>query len=86
MIGLEGKKITEMSKQILSTLKIIQSENKKFGEGLGILDSHISNARKTMDRVSSGYEKLSGKIDQVSLLETTQTELIEETTAKNDQD
>jgi len=86
MIGLEGKKITEMSKQILSTLKIIQSENKKFGEGLGILDSHISNARKTMDRVSSGYEKLSGKIDQVSLLETTQTELIEEITAKNDQD
>lgn len=86
MIGLEGKKITEMSKQILSTLKIIQSENKKFGEGLGILDSHISNARKTMDKVSSSYTQLSGKIDQVSVLESSQSELIEEITAADERD
>lgn len=86
MIGLEGKKITEMSKQILSTLKIIQSENRKFGEGLGILDSHISNARKTMDKVSSSYTQLSGKIDQVSVLKSSQSELIEEITSVNDQD
>lgn len=78
MIGLEGKKITEMSKQILATLKIIQSENRKFGENLGILDSHISNSRKTMDKVSSSYQQLSGKIDHVSVLESSQSELIEE--------
>ncbi len=86
MIGLEGKKITEMSKQILSTLKIIQSENRKFGEGLNVLDSHISNARKTMDKVGSSYQQLSGKIDQVSLLESSQSELIEEITSVNDND
>jgi len=80
MLGLEGKKITEMSKQILSVLKMIQKENIKFGEGLGVLDSHISNAKKTMERVSSGYTQLSTKIDQVSILEASQTELIEDLT------
>ncbi|MDH4358909.1 MAG: DNA recombination protein RmuC [Candidatus Berkelbacteria bacterium] len=82
MLGLEGKKITEMSKQILTVLKMIQKENIKFGDGLGVLDSHISNAKKTMERVSSGYTQLSTKIDQVSILEATQTELIEDLTEK----
>ncbi len=83
MLGLEGKKITEMSKQILTVLKMIQKENVKFGDGLGVLDSHISNAKKTMERVSSGYTQLSTKIDQVSILEATQTELIEDLTDKD---
>lgn len=85
MIGLEGKKITEMSKQILATLKIIQSENKKFGESLGVLDSHISNSRKTMDKVTSSYQQLSGKIDHVSVLESSQSELIEEIASTPDE-
>ena len=78
MLGLEGKKITEMSKQILAVLKIIQQENRKFGQSLGQLDGHLSNAKKKMEEVGSSYTTLSTKIDQVSLLETAQTELIAE--------
>jgi DNA recombination protein RmuC len=80
MLGLEGKKITEMSKQIIATLKMIQKENSTFGESLGKLDTHLSNAKKTMENVSSGYTRLSTKIEQISLLEASQTELIEDLT------
>lgn len=84
MLGLEGKRITEMSKQIISVLKMIQRENLQFGESLGVLDSHLSNAKKTMERVTSGYTQLSTKIDQISILESTQTELIEDLTTKDE--
>lgn len=80
MLGLQGKKISEMSKQILSTLKIIQTESKKFGEGLSVLNRHVTNAKSTMDKVDNDFSRLAGKIEQVSMLESEQKELIEETT------
>jgi DNA recombination protein RmuC len=79
MLGLQGKKISEMSKQILSTLKIIQTETKKFGDGLGVLSRHVTNAKSTMDKVDSDFSRLAGKIEQVNMLESEQKELIEET-------
>lgn len=79
MLGLQGKKISEMSRQILSTLKIIQTETKKFGEGLGVLNRHVTNAKATMEKVDSDFTRLSGKIEQVNLLESEQKDLIEET-------
>jgi len=80
MLGLQGKRISEMSKQILGTLKIIQTETRKFGDNLGVLNRHVSNAKSTMERVDSDFSRLSNKIEQVSQLETEQKELIEETT------
>lgn len=80
MLGLEGQRINEMSKEILSTLKIIQQESRKFGEGLGILNRHITNAKNTMETVSSGYTRLSSKIESVSALEKKEEpELLEPT-------
>jgi len=80
MLGLQGKRISEMSKQILATLKVIQNESKKFGDNLGILNRHVNNAKSTMDKVDADFTRLSGKIEQVNLLETEQSTLIEETT------
>lgn len=80
MLGLQGKRISEMSRQILSTLKVIQSESKKFGDNLSVLNRHVTNAKSTMEKVDSDFSRLSNKIDQVSILEAEQTELLEETT------
>jgi DNA recombination protein RmuC len=82
MLGLQGKRISEMSRQILQTLKIIQTESRKFGDNLSVLSRHVTNAKNTMERVDYDYRQLAGKIDQISLLEAEQTDLIEETTEK----
>lgn len=80
MLGLQGKRISEMSKQILSTLKVIQSETHKFGDNLSVLNRHVTNAKSTMEKVDSDFTRLKGKIEKVNLLENEQSELIEETT------
>ncbi len=68
MLGLRGKKIEEKAKQIMDTLGMIQHESVKFGESLGVLDRHLTNAKNAMEGVTSKYSKLSGKIDSVKLL------------------
>jgi DNA recombination protein RmuC len=79
MLGLQGKRISEMSKQILSTLKIIQTETDKFGDNLSVLSRHVTNAKSTMEKVDSDFGRLRGKIEKVNSLETEQSNLIEET-------
>lgn len=69
MLGLRGKKIEEASKKILETLTAIQQESKEFGKHVGILNRHITNAKGAMDNVNTKYNKLSGQIDGVKLLE-----------------
>ena len=68
LIGLEGKKIEEASQKILETLKAIQQDAGRFSDQLGILTTHVTNAKNTIDRVNTEYAKLSGKIDDVRLL------------------
>lgn len=68
MIGLEGAKMEEASKKILETLKGIRQESGKFESNLSVLDRHITNAKNSMDSVSSQYSKLSSKIDGVKFL------------------
>lgn len=68
MIGLEGKKIEEASQKILETLKAIQQDSVRFGDQLGVLTTHVTNAKNSVDRVNTEYSKLSGKIDDVRLL------------------
>jgi len=69
MLGLEGKRVHEMSRQILATLRVIQSESNKMGGNLNILNKHVTNAKNTMDTVNNDFMRLSGKIDNVRSLE-----------------
>jgi DNA anti-recombination protein RmuC len=78
MLGLEGKRITEMSREIMKTLKTIKQESHKFSDNLGKLNRHVSNAKNTMDIVNTGYASLADKIDHVDVLESNQTKLLED--------
>jgi DNA recombination protein RmuC len=71
MLGLEGRRVEELSRQILATLRIIQQESTKMGASLGVLNKHINNAKNTMDTVNNDYMRLSNKIDNVRSLENT---------------
>lgn len=68
MIGLEGTRIEEATREILATLKGIKQDSEKFGQGLGVLSRHVNNAKNMMENVNNEYSKLSGKIDRVDSL------------------
>jgi len=68
LIGMEGKKIEENIKQVQTLLQGIHQDASRFGESLGVLNTHVTNAKAAIDRVNTEYAKLSGKIDQVKLL------------------
>jgi len=72
MVGLEGAKIEEASRKILSGLKAIQQESMKFGDELSVLTSHIDHAKSTSERVQNRYGRLIGKIDNLNSLEAPQ--------------
>ncbi len=68
MMAMEGKRIEEASRQVLQLLAALQNDTKKFGEILGIVNTHITNAKSAVDRANNEYFKLSSKIDQIRLL------------------
>lgn len=68
LLGMEGRHIEEASKKILEMLNAIQTDARKFGEHLGVLNTHVTNSKSALDRVNTEYGKLSGKIDQVKML------------------
>ena len=68
LIGMEGKRIEENIKRVQALLGGIHKDAAKFGEVLGVLNTHVTNAKAAVDRVNTEYGKLSGKIDQVKLL------------------
>lgn len=85
MLGLEGERISELSREILASIKVVQNESQKLGQSLGILDRHLTDAKNTMGRVSSDYGRLSHRIESVTLLEEGEEKLIEAKTQSEDE-
>lgn len=77
MLGLEGKRITEMSREILKTLRTLKNDSKQFGETIGVLNKHIANASKTMTQANEHYLKLAQNIEKIDALEDDQDQLLE---------
>lgn len=69
LIGLEGARMEEVSKQVLQLLRTVQKDAAQFGDDLGLLARHVTNAKNTSDKVLTKFERLSGKLDQADLLE-----------------
>lgn len=68
LTGMQGKRIEEQAHIMLATMQAIVNDASKFGDTLGVLNTHMSNARGALDRVNNDYGKLSGKIEQIKLL------------------
>lgn len=69
LIGMQGKKIEEQAKAILTSLQGLQKDSDKFGRELDVLTTHLTNAKAALERVTNQYSQLDGKIDQIKLLE-----------------
>ena len=73
LIGLEGARMEEMSRQVLSLLRTVQKDASAFGEELAVMTRHVTNAKNAGDRVAGKFERLSGSLDHVRLLDVAQT-------------
>ena len=82
MMGLERNQLQEQAQKIWDILKGVQQETGKFGDSLGVLSRHITNAKNAMDNTHSGFAKLTGKLDQVQLLEDIKDTKTEKTLEK----
>ena len=68
LIGLEGAKIEEATKKILSGIQAIEQESNKFDQELSVLLRHISNTKSASERVDSRFQQLSSKISNIKLI------------------
>ncbi|MEK7096419.1 MAG: DNA recombination protein RmuC [Patescibacteria group bacterium] len=76
MLGLESKRVTEMSREILMILKTVKQESGILGDNISVLSKHLGNAGKTMISVNEQFSKLSDKIERVDLLEINEDKLL----------
>ncbi len=65
MMGMQGKKIAEATKDIISAIHGIQKDAGRFRESLDVLNTHITHAKSALERADSDYAKLEGKIERI---------------------
>lgn len=74
LMGLERGKIAKEAMKVWELLKTVQTEVTKFGDNLGLVSRHVTNAKGAIDAATTEYTKLAGKVQQVEALSPTQTE------------
>lgn len=65
MMGMQGKKIAEATKEIMAAIHGLQKDAQRFSESLSVLNTHITHTKSAVERVNSDYAKLEGKIERV---------------------
>jgi DNA recombination protein RmuC len=75
MVALEGEKIEERAKQVLTSLAAIKGDSEKLGTDLGVLNRHVTNAKNTMETVGSSYARLGSKIEGAAQIKTSKQDV-----------
>ncbi|MDO8598900.1 MAG: DNA recombination protein RmuC [bacterium] len=68
-MGLERGKIAKEAMKVWELLKTVQTEVGKFGDALGLVSRHVTNAKGAIDAATTEYTKLAGKVQQVESLD-----------------
>lgn len=68
LMGLERGKIAKEAMKVWELLKTVQTEVVKFGDNLGLVSRHVTNAKGAIDAATTEYTKLAGKVQQVEAL------------------
>lgn len=71
MMGMQGKKMAEATKDIIATVRGLQKDAGKFRETMNVLNTHITHAKTAMDRVSTEYVRLESKIERIDQMDET---------------
>lgn len=75
-LAFESEEISQTAKEVLGALRGIQTEAKKFGEDLSVLNRHITNAKNMMESVNSSFLRLNSKIENTGQLQGEKTKQI----------
>ena len=67
-LGHERIRIEKNVQKVWELLTGLQQETNKFGDVLGVLSTHLNNAKNQMDKATNEYGKLSSKFDQIKQL------------------
>ncbi|MDO8621684.1 MAG: DNA recombination protein RmuC [bacterium] len=78
LMGLERGKIAREAMQVWELLKTVQQEFRKFGDVIGLVSRHVTNAKSAVDTAAAEYTKLAGKVDRVEALDPTARESVPE--------
>ncbi len=68
-LGHERIRIEENVQRVWELLAGFHQETMKFGEQIGVLSRHITNAKGAMDTAQAAYDRLAGKVDQIKQLQ-----------------
>jgi DNA recombination protein RmuC len=68
LLGLEGELIEQKAKEVMTYLRSIQGDARKFGTDLNLVNKHLTNAKTAVDTAANSYAKLSGKIESANQL------------------
>ncbi len=68
-LGHERIRIEENVQKVWELLAGFHQETMKFGEQIGVLSRHITNAKGAMDTAQAAYDRLAGKVDQIKQLQ-----------------
>ncbi|MDO8425039.1 MAG: DNA recombination protein RmuC [bacterium] len=64
-MGLERAQFAKQAMRVWEHLKGLQQDIAKFGDALGLVDRHLTNAKNAMDTASTAFTKLSTKVEQI---------------------
>jgi DNA recombination protein RmuC len=67
-MGLERGKIAKEAMKVWGLLKTVQAEVTKFGDALGLVSRHVTNAKGAVDAATTEYTKLAGKVQLAEAL------------------
>lgn len=69
MMSMQGAKIEETAKKILRGIQGVKQETEKLGEEFDVLNSHLERAKMAAGRTHNRFEKLTGKVENLTSLE-----------------
>jgi len=78
LMSFEGQKIEKQAKEILSSLRAIQKDYEKVGNGLSVLQKHLTNAYNMMGDVLSEFFQLGQKISSTKNIDATPDQEVKE--------
>ncbi|HLD51590.1 hypothetical protein A3K34_04080 [candidate division WWE3 bacterium RIFOXYC1_FULL_40_10] len=76
LIAFQQHELEKHAGEILKALNSVKIEAEKFGDDIGVLEHHISNAYKSIDTVKNKYTKLFTKIENIQSIEAPEEKVL----------
>lgn len=76
LVSFEGQRIAKEAQMILKNLRDVQKSTGEFGDHLGVLSKHVTNAYTNMTSISNEFTSLQSKVENTSNLPPPEEKLL----------